>query len=115
MECIADHLHIDGLESSINAGADELQVGVVIIRSHQYHKANMIVTDSDGVYFWGFVCSYNILTPIQHRMKGEENLEEVVKHKKYLAILNMFEDEVITVYTFSIVDPDQFGCKRSTR
>ena len=48
-------------------------------------------------------------------MKGEENLEEVVKHKKYLAILNMFEDEVITVYTFSIVDPDQFGCKRSTR
>ena len=56
-----------------------------------------------------------MLTPIQKRLKGEETLAEVVKHKKYLAILNMSEDESITVYTFSIFTPGLFDGKRSTK
>ena len=115
MYIITDCLCIDGLDSCINAGADELRVGEVILRSAQYLKAHLVATNSEGVDFGDFICPYNILTCIQQRLKGEDTLTEVVKHKKYLAILNMFEDEVITVYTFSIVDPDQFGCKRSTR
>ena len=34
-------------------------------------------------------------------MKGEENLVEVVKHKKYLASLNISEYEAIKFNTFS--------------
>ena len=55
------------------------------------------------VYLGGFVWTYNILTRINQIMKGEETLTEVDKHKKDLARLNMYEDEAITVYTFSIV------------
>ena len=62
----------------------------------------------------GFVYPYNILTRIQQRLKVEETLVEVVKHKKYLAIPNIYEDEAITVYTLSIVTPGLFGGKLST-
>ena len=65
--------------------------------------------------FAGFVCPYNILTRIQKRLKGEGTLQEVVKQKKYLARLNMSEDESITVYTFSIFALGLFGGKRSTK
>ena len=41
MDCIADLLRIDGLESRIYDGADELRVGEVIIRSPQDLKSNM--------------------------------------------------------------------------
>ena len=97
MNFIANRLCIGGLDSRINASADELQVGEVIIYSPQDLKANMVATNCEGVDFWGFLCPYNIITRIQQRLKGEETLEELVKHNKYLANLNMYEDESITV------------------
>ena len=115
MDCISDRLCIDGLESHINDGAYDLRIGEVIIRSPQDLKAHMFTTNCERVYFGGFVYPYNILTRIQQRLKGEETLAEVVKHKKYLASLNMSEDEAITVYTFSIVISGLFGGKRSTK
>ena len=65
--------------------------------------------------FGGFACPYNILTHIKQRLKSEETLAEVFKNKKYLAILNISEDEAITVYTFYIVSPGLFEGKRSTK
>ena len=112
MELIADRLCIDGLDSRINSGTDEMRVGEVIILSPQDLKAHMVATNCGGVYFIDFVCPYNILTCIQHRLKGEETLAEVVKHKKYFSSLKISEYEVIPVYTFSIVAPGLFGGKR---
>ena len=112
---ITDHLHIDVLESRINMGADDLQVGEAIICSPQDIKAHLVATNSERVDFGGFVCLYNILTHIQHRLKVEETFAEVVKHKKYLASLNMSEDEAIKVYTLSTVIPGFFCGKRSTK
>ena len=71
MDCIADRLHIDGLESRINDGTDELRFGDVVIRSPQDLKAHMVATKYEGVYFGGFVFPYNIPTCIQQRLKGE--------------------------------------------
>ena len=90
MDHITDCLFINVLDSRTNAGADEMQVGEVIICYPQYLKAHLFTTDGEGVYFRGFVWPYNILTRIQQRMKGEETLAEVFKHKKYLASLNMY-------------------------
>ena len=115
MDRIADRLHIDVLESRINAGADELWVGEVIISSPQDLKAYLVATNCEGVDFGRFIFPYNILTHIKQRLKGEETLAEVVKHKKDLASLSMSEDESITVYTFSIVVPGLFGVKHSTK
>ena len=67
------------------------------------------------MYFLRFICPYNILTRIQQRLKGEETLAEVVKCKKYFVIINMSEDEAITVYTFYIFNPGLFWGKRSTK
>ena len=53
---ITDRLHIDGFVSCINSGADELQVGKVIIRSPQDLKAHLVATNSEGLDFGGFVC-----------------------------------------------------------
>ena len=64
MDRITDRLHIDDLESRINVGVDNIQVGEVIIRSPQYLKSNMFATGSEGVDFGGLVCPYNILTHI---------------------------------------------------
>ena len=115
MDRIADCLWIDGLESHINAGADYLQVSEVIIRSPQYLKAYLVATGGEGVDFGGFVFPYNIITCTQQRLKGEETLSEVVKHKKYLASLTMSEDEAIIFYTFSIFALGLFGSNRSTK
>ena len=115
MDRIADRLCIDGFESRINAGADYLQFGDVILLSPQELKSHLVATNCKGVYFWGFFCPYNILTRIQQRLKGEETLVEVFKHKKDLASLKFSEDESITVYTLSIVAPSLFGGKRSTK
>ena len=115
MDRITYCLCIDGLDSGINSGTDELQVGEIIIRSPQDLKAHLVAADGEGVDFGGFVCHYNILTHIQQRLKVEETLSEVFKHNKYLEILNMSEDEAITVYTFSIFTPGLFGVKRSTK
>ena len=38
-----------------------------------------------------------------------------MKHKKYLAILKMSEDEAITIYTFSVVVPILSGGKITTK
>ena len=108
MDRISDCLRIDGLESRINAGADKLRVGEVIIRSPQDLMAHLVATNCEGVDFGGLVCPYNILTRIQQRLKGEETLAEVVKHKKNLAILNIYDGEAIKLYTFFIVAPGFF-------
>ena len=42
-------------------------------------------------------------------------MSEVMKHKKDLEILKMMEDEVIIVYSFSVVVPRLFGGKRTTK
>ena len=115
MDCSYYCLCIDGLESRINAGADEMQVGEVIIISHQDLKSYLVVTNCEGVDFGGFVSPYNILTRIKQRLKCEETLEEVVKHKKCLTSRKMSEDEAIIVYTFSIFTPGLFDGKRSTK
>ena len=86
-----------GLESHINAGADEMRVSEVIILSPQDLKAHLVATKCEGVDFGGFVCPYNILTCTKKRLTGEETLAEVVKHKKYLTSLNIYEDEAIKV------------------
>ena len=97
MDRITNRLHIIGLESRINSDSDELQVSEVIICSPQDIKENLVATDSEGEYFGGFVCPYNILTCIQQSLKGGEILAEVFKHKKDLTSLNIYEDEAITV------------------
>ena len=51
MDCISDCLCIGRLESRINSGADELQVGEVIIYSPQDLKENMVATNCEGVDF----------------------------------------------------------------
>ena len=90
MDRINDCICINGLDSRNNEGADELQVGEVIIYFPQDLKAHLVMTDGEGVDFRGFVWTYNILTRTQQWLKGEENLSEVVKHKKCLAIQNMY-------------------------
>ena len=114
MDCIADCICIDGLESCINGSADELWVIEVIISSHQVLKAGLVATNCEGVDFGGFVWPYNILTLIQQRLKSEETLVELVKHKKGLGRLNMYEDTLLTVLTFNIIALYLFGGKRST-
>ena len=52
---ITDCLCINGLESRTNTGADDLQVGEVIICSTQYLKAHLVMTDGEEVDFGGFV------------------------------------------------------------
>ena len=111
---ITDHLWIDGLESYINAGSDELQVGEFVICSPQDLKANLVATNGEGVYFGGFICPYNILTRIPYSMKGEDTLTEVVKYRKILASLNMSEYEIISVYIVSIIALGLYGGKCST-
>ena len=98
MDRIDDCLSTHGLKSCI-------------IRSSQYLKSHLVVTNCEGVNFGGFVCPYNILTRIQKILKGEGTLEELVKHNKYLAILKISEDESITVYTLSIFSSVLFGGK----
>ena len=55
MDRINDCICINGLESHTTAGADELQVGEVIICSPQYLKAHLVMTDGEEVDFGGFV------------------------------------------------------------
>ena len=45
MDRIADHLHIDGLESCINAGADQLKVGEFIISYPQELKSHLVASN----------------------------------------------------------------------
>ena len=52
---IADCLCIDGLDSRINDGADEMRVGEFIILSPQYFKSHLVATNCEGVYFVGLV------------------------------------------------------------
>ena len=61
-ESISDCLRIDGLESRLNAGADELAVGEMIVRSPEDLKAHMVAVQGEASEFGGFVCVHNILT-----------------------------------------------------
>ena len=115
MDRITDCLRINGVELRINVGADELQVGEVIICYPQYLKAYLVATDGEGMDFGGFVCPYNILNRIHKRLKGEETLAEIVNQKKDMESINMYKYEAIKVYTFSIVSTGLFGGKRSTK
>ena len=60
----------------------------------------MVELKVEASNYGGLVCVYNILTRIYQRIKGEETISEVTKHKRDLEILNMLEDEAITIYTF---------------
>ena len=75
----------------------------------------MVAVLGEASNFRGFVCVYNILTRIHQRIKGEETMAEVMKHKKDPASLKMSEDEAITIYTLSVVVPSLFGGKRTTK
>ena len=97
MDRIADCLRIDGLESRINTGADEMRVDEVIILSLQDLKAHMVATNCEGVGFGSFFYPYNILTRIQQILKRKDTFAEVVKRKKDLSSLKVSEDESITV------------------
>ena len=105
MDRIYDRLCIGGLESGINAGADDLRVGEGIIRSPLDLKTHLVATYCEGVDFGGFFYSYNILTCIQQILKGKDNLVELVKHKKYLSGLKMFDDEAMTLSTLYPLSP----------
>ena len=74
MDCIAGQLCIDGLESRISAGADELRAGEVIIPSSKDLKAHLVATNCEGVDFGGLVRPYNIPTRIKQRLKVKETL-----------------------------------------
>ena len=114
-ERISYFLRIDGLESRLNAGAGELSVGEVIVWSPEDLKAHMFAVQGEASDFVGFLCVYNILTKIHQRIKGEDKMSEVMKHKNNLEILKMSEDEAITVFTFLVVVPSLFGGKRANK
>ena len=52
---------------------------------------------------------------IHQRIKGEDTVAEVMKHKKGLVSLKMSEDEANTVYNFSLVVPILLGGKITTK
>ena len=49
MDCITDRLHINGIESRINTGANDLQVDEVVIHSPQDLKTHLVATNGEGV------------------------------------------------------------------
>ena len=114
-ESISDCLRIDGLESRLNAGADELAVGEMIVRSPEDLKTHIVAVQGEASDFRGLIFVYNILTRIQKRIKGEYKMAEVMKQKKYVASLNMLEYEAITVYTLSLVVVSLFGGKGTNK
>ena len=115
INCIADCLFIDGLESFINTVAYKMRLGEVIISFLQDLKSHLVATNREETDFGGFVCPYNIITRIQQILKNEEILAEVGKHKLDLASLNMSEEKSITVYTSPLFPQDLFGSKLSTK
>ena len=112
---VSDCLRIGGLESRLNAGADEVAIGEVILRSPEYLKAHTVVVQGGTSDFGVFVCVHNILPRIKQHIKGEKTMAEVMKHNKDLASLKISEDEAITVYTFSVVVSSLFAGKRTTK
>ena len=58
-DSISDCLRIDGLESRLNAGADELAVGEMIVRSPEDLKAHRVAVQGEASKFKGFICVYN--------------------------------------------------------
>ena len=86
---ISDCLRIDSLDSRLNTGSDELQIGEVIERSPEDLKAHMVEVQGEASNFGEFVCVYNIFTRIHQCIKGEETMSEVMKHNKDLASLKM--------------------------
>ena len=55
-ERISDRLCIDGLESRLNVGDDELATGEVIVRSSEDLKAHIVQVQGEASNFLGFVC-----------------------------------------------------------
>ena len=77
-------------------------------------KAHLVPVQGEASDSGVFICVYNILIRIHQRIKGEETMAEVIKHKKDLVSLKMSEDEAVTVYTFSVVVPSLLGGDRTT-
>ena len=86
---ISYQLCIDGLESRLNVGDDELAIGGVVFRSPEDLKAHMVEIKGEANDFGGLVCVYSVFTRINQRIKGEERMAEVMTHNKYLARINM--------------------------
>ena len=53
---ISDWLRIDGLESRMNVGADELAIGEVIVHSPEDLKYHMVKFQCEASNFGGFMC-----------------------------------------------------------
>ena len=81
---ISDRLHIDGLESRLNAGNDGLAIGEMIVHSTEDLKAHMVEVQGEAINLGVLFSVYNILTRIQQHIKGEETMAEVMKHNKVL-------------------------------
>ena len=62
---ISYHLHMDGLESILNAGADELAIGEV---SPEDLKAHMAEVQDEESEFGAFMYVYNILMRIHQKI-----------------------------------------------
>ena len=99
----------------MNAGADELTIGEVILRSPEDLKAHMVEIQGEASDFGGLVCVLNIIMRKYQHIKGEETMVEVMKHKKELASLKISEDESITACSLLVVVPSIFGCKITTK
>ena len=53
-DILSDHLCIYGLESRLNAGADEISIGELIVRSPDDPKAHMVEVQGEASNFGGF-------------------------------------------------------------
>ena len=56
MKKISYRLRIDGLDSRLNAGADELTIVQVIVRSTEDLKIHMVELQDEASNFGGFIC-----------------------------------------------------------
>ena len=112
---ISDRLRIDGFESSLNAGADELAIGRVIICSPEDLKSHIVSVQGESRNFGGLICVYNIFTRVHQCNKGGEMMVEVTKHKNDLARLKMLENEAITVFTILVAVTILSEGKRTTK
>ena len=56
MKKISYRLRIDGLDSRLNAGADELTIVQVIVRSTEDLKIHMVELQDEASNFGGLIC-----------------------------------------------------------
>ena len=65
----------------MNEEADELTIGKVIVRSPEDLKSHTIAMQGEARDFGDFFCVHNIVNRIHQRIKGEENMAKIMKHK----------------------------------